>query len=235
MRPVILKTGTAKEALRAERGDYDAWFARTIGLPLERFHVIDAVAGGALPEGVDGVIVTGSSKRVHEHEPWSVQAGEWLARVVRSGAPVLGVCYGHQLIGDAFGGDVGPNPNGREIGLIQVEVTEDPLFEGLPRRFPVLQTHKDTVNKPPRDARVLGGSPRTPIEAMAIGDHTRTVQWHPEFDAGAIRYLIEQRAEAIDEESGAGTAKRLLEQVREVDTGRVVLQNFARHFLGMDV
>lgn len=233
MRPVILKTGKTFDELSARRGCYEHWFARALGWPLERFEVIDALAMGPLPAEADAVLVTGSPASVHEREPWSVAAGEWLQRVVRAGVPVLGVCYGHQLLGDVFGGQVGRNPNGREIGVVEVEADDDPLFEGLPRRFPVIQTHKDAVNTPPPGARVLARNTQTPVQALAFGDRVRTVQWHPEFDADIIRTYLTARAHLIDEESGPGTTERLLGEVTEVETGPIIMRNFARHFLGV--
>lgn len=237
MRPVILMTGHTFADLRARRGDFDDWFAAAVGWPKSRFHVVDAIGGAPLPDarGVDGVIVTGSAASVHDREPWSVRAGEWLAEAAAAGVPVLGVCYGHQLFADALGGRSEPNPNGREIGVAEVEVVaDDPLFEGLPRVFPVLQTHVDAVTAPPPGARVLAGNENTPIQAMAIGDHVRTVQWHPEFDADVIRHYIGARADQIDAEMGPGAAERLAARVVDVPTGRPLMRNFFRHYLGVE-
>lgn len=228
MKPVILKTGSSFAELRTRLGDFEAWFARNIGWPLDRFEVIDALAGDPLPDPstVDPVIVTGSAKSVHHKEPWSVRAGEWLGDVVRAEVPVLGVCYGHQLLGDVFGGDVGPNPNRREIGVCEVEITvEHPLFWGLPSRLPVFQTHTDAVNRAPDGARILAGNGNTPVQAMQLGSAV-SVQWHPEFSAEVMRFYIEARADLIDAESGAGTARRLLDEVVELGAGAVILRNF---------
>ncbi len=228
MRPILLKTGSTFPELSARKGDFEDWFARGLGWPLSRLHVVDVVTGGTLPDpaNADPVLVTGSSAHVHDHDAWSVRTGEWLAAAARAGVPILGVCYGHQLLADALGGDVGPNPKGREIGVCEVEVVlADPLFEGLPSRFPVIQTHSDAVNAPPAGADVLARNANSSAQAMRFGA-ARTTQWHPEFDADAIRHYISARAEVIDAESGAGTAARLLGRVVEVDTGPVILRNF---------
>ncbi|MCA9542982.1 MAG: glutamine amidotransferase [Myxococcales bacterium] len=238
MKPIILVTGHNQPDVVAARGDFEHWFAAASGLPLERFEVVD----GTLPDvrfpqpgNVDGLIITGSAARVHDHEPWSVRCGQWSAQVLAAGAPVLGVCYGHQLLGDVLGGAVGPNPNGREIGVFEVEMAEDPLFEGLPRRFPTLLSHLDAVNTPPPGARVLGHSALTPNQGMALGENGRTVQFHPEFDDDVVRRYLTARREIIDEEAGAGTTDRLLAALRPVHTGQVILRNFLRHWVGLDV
>jgi GMP synthase (glutamine-hydrolysing) len=235
MRPVILKTGTTFPELAAQRGDYEDWFAKTAGRPLSDFHVVDATDPMAVyPEaaGIDGLLITGSPARVHDHEPWSVRAGEWAKLVVEAGIPTLGVCYGHQLLGDVFGGDVGLSPNGREMGVIDVtRLADDPLFEGIPEVFPTVLTHLDSVNKAPLGWKVLATNEQTPVQAMAWGKNCRTVQFHPEFDHEIIAFFIRARAELIDAERGPGTAKQWLANVRPIGTGPTILRNFLSHWL----
>jgi GMP synthase (glutamine-hydrolysing) len=222
-------------ALAERRGDFDQWYAARIGWSHDRFHVVDAVNGEILPKAhnVDGLIISGSAHCVQDYAPWSVKAGQWIADVVEAGIPTLGICYGHQLIADEFGGQVGVNPEGREIGVSWIEKTrEDPLFEGLPNRFLAIQTHVDAVLRAPDFAEVIGSNSVCSIQAMAVGDTTRTVQWHPEFDTEVIAHYINVRREIIDEESGAGHADELLASLKEVDTGTIILRNFVDHFLG---
>jgi GMP synthase (glutamine-hydrolysing) len=229
----ILKTGGTFADLAARRGDFEDWFAAHLHAhyPGLMLRVLHAQQHPELPPpaACDGLLITGSDKTVHEHEPWSVRAGEWLAAVVAAGVPVLGVCYGHQLLADALGGITGRNPRGREIGVVEIEVsTGDPLFDGLPPRFPVFATHCDAVLTLPQDGRVLAGNSHTAVQALAIGPHARGVQFHPEFDADVMRHYLQTRAPLIDGESGEGTAARLLAEVREVPAGPVVLRNFLR-------
>lgn len=235
MKPIILKTGTTFADLAETHGDFEHWFARALGWPLDRFAVIDAVAGDPLPDAgsVDGVIVTGSPANVHHHDPWSVRAGEWLAEVAAADRPLLGVCYGHQLLADALGADVRANPNGREMGVCEIEVTaDDPLFDGLGARFVAVETHLDAVLTLPAGARLLARTEQTPIQAFALGENVRTCQWHPEFDHVALAHYIEKRRALIDQERGPGAADRLLAGVRPLDTGPTLLRNFVTHYLG---
>ena len=234
MKPTILMTGHTMPALLAEKGDFDRWFARRFGWPVERFRVIDAIGGEALPlaGSVEGLIISGSAHCVHDYADWSVQSGEWIAEVMARGTPILGVCYGHQLIGDILGGDVGINPKGREMGVCPIEhMGDDPLFEGLPKNFSVIQTHVDAVNTLPETAQRIARSDLTEIQAMAIGENVRTIQWHPEFDADVIRHYITVRANLVDAEFGPGAATRMLNEVVDVHSGAQIIHNFMRHFL----
>ncbi|MFN3200905.1 MAG: glutamine amidotransferase [Bradymonadia bacterium] len=234
MKPILLKTGRTFPELKARRGDYEDWFAAALGWSVDQLELIDVTDVEApLPEpGVDALIITGSPASVHHREPWSERAGAWVKAVVEAGVPTLGVCYGHQIIGDVFGGEVGLNPNGREMGVVQMQrLVEDPIFEGLPSVFPVVETHTDAVNVAPPGATVLASTANTAVQAMAYGDHCRSVQWHPEFDADIIRHYIDARREMIDAEGGPGTADAMLATVVDVDTGPIIMANFVRHWL----
>ena len=223
--------------LAKRRGDFDQWFARRFGWPVDSFQVIDAVGGQALPapDTIDALIISGSAHTLTDYADWSVRATAWVELVLSHGTPTLGVCYGHQMIGEILGGQVGINPRGREVGVHLVDKrTDDPLFEGLPDRFPVIQTHRDAVLRVPDGANVIARSELCDIQALAIGDHVRTIQWHPEFDAEIIRYYIRARSSLIDGELGRGTSERILSHVREVDSGAIIVRNFMRHFLKRD-
>ena len=234
MKPVILMTGHTMPELSAHKGDFDHWFARLFGWPPSRFHVVDAIGGSPLPDpsGVDGLVISGSACSVMDRPEWSVRSGEWVKAVIENQIPVLGVCYGHQLIADVLGGCVGLNPAGREIGVCDVtQMGDDPIFEGLPKEFAVIQTHVDMVIARPPTAREIAGNGMGANQAMAIGDHVRTVQWHPEFDAEVIRHYIRVRSDLIDAEMGAGAAQDIEAKVKDVKSGQIIARNFINHFL----
>lgn len=234
MRIAVLQCGHPQPELLSTRGPYAQWIAERLGRRLADVEVLDAVGGAALPPptGIDGLFVTGSPLSVRDHAPWSVAATDWLKAAVQGGVPTLAICFGHQMLGEALGGRVDLNPQGREIGVVEVELlADDPLFEGLPRTCPVIITHSDAVVDPPPGIPILARSDRCANQAMAIGPRARSIQWHPEMDAEIIRAIIRGRAKEIDAESGPGSAARFADAVFEVESGQRLFDNFVRHYL----
>lgn len=229
---VILKTGTTLPELRARRGDYEDWILDGLGVPRERARVV-AVYEGETPPPADapaGVVVTGSSAMVSEREPWSEVAAAWLRAAVAAGTPVLGVCYGHQLLAHALGGRVAQNPHGREIGSVRVrllpEARSDPLLGGLSDPLTVQVTHVEAVLELPAGARRLAESGLDANHAFAVGEHAWGVQFHPEFDADVMRAYLAARREILRSEGI--DPERLERCVQESPQGPALLRRFAR-------
>ena len=121
----LLKTGATFDNLKKVSGCYEQWFADVFDSQVT-WRVIDAPSGDVLPpvEDIESLVVTGSPVSVYERLPWSVACSDWLGRVWKREVPILGVCYGHQLLADALGGRVSPSPQGREMGAIHVRQIE---------------------------------------------------------------------------------------------------------------
>lgn len=227
---LILKTGKTVAPLRPRRGDFEDWFRAGLGLDAHSAPCVDAQAGEALPSpsSVDAVVVTGSPANATDGEEWSLGCERFLAHLVDLGTPVLGVCYGHQLLARALGGRVADNPRGREIGTRAVALTEagraDPLFAGLPAELLVQTTHQQSVLGLPPSARHLAHNAHDPFQAFAVGARAWGVQFHPEFDADIIRGYAGARREVLLEEGLDPDA--VAHDARDSAHGRVILQNF---------
>ena len=236
-RVLILQAGSVDDAMRNRFGDYPAWFARLMASRVELRVVRPYEDRLPAVERYDGVLVTGSPKSVVEPEPWMEPASTYLIDAART-RPVLGVCFGHQLIAKALGARVVRNPRGREAGTTEVHLTEegarDPLFANIPQTFAVQQTHEDHVAELPPGATLLALNDFSPIQAYAVGDAVRCVQFHPEMDADRSRTLAELRRERLDQQTPGG-ARHVLASIRVTQDAERVIGNWLERFVGVAV
>lgn len=198
---VIVKVGDSIAELIPRYGDYEDWIRERLCAAGVR--VVDPRRGQALPEraAIAGAVVTGSQSMVTERAAWSERTGEWLADLVAHAVPVLGICYGHQLLARALGGAVGYHPRGMEIGTAAIRATaaaaDDPLLRALPACFPAQTIHSQTVLRLPDRAVLLAASDFDPHHAFRVGRCAWGVQFHPEFSAAAMRGFIAHLADSL--------------------------------------
>ena len=202
----IVKTGSALPSLVARRGDYEDWIAAGVGP--DSVEVTDVERGDVLPDPAlvrAPVVITGSSAMVTDAAEWSEETARWLAPVVRRGVPVLGICYGHQLLCRALGGAVDKNPHGREMGAVEVSLNEaglrDPLLGSLGcATLRVNSSHREHARRLPPGAQVLAHNAADPHQAAAYAERVWGLQFHPEWDADVICTYLESRVETLAEE-----------------------------------
>ncbi len=230
-RILIVKTGTTYESLRALKGDVDAWviggFGNGCGV---LFEVADVAAGADLPDpgACDGVVVTGSPAMVTDRAPWSERTAAWLVRAVGQGVPVLGICYGHQLLAHALGGRVGFNPNGPEYGTVVVTPTEaaarDALLGEFEGPFKAHMSHSQSVLTLPGGATLLASTRREPCAAFVYRGTAWGVQFHPEFDARTMKVFVLREKDLLAARGVDVTAA--FASCIETGCGAVVLRRF---------
>jgi len=224
----LIKTGSTLEQIKPRHGDFENWFAA--GMGLTDFLQIDVFRHQALPapEHLAGVVITGSPAMVSAKEDWSERTAEWLRKAVSAGLPVLGVCYGHQLLAHALGGRVGPNPAGRQIGTVKAQLfdhkTKDALLGNLPKSFAAQTSHSEAVLEVPPGAVRLATSPLDDNFALRFADRVWGLQFHPEFSAAIVSDYIRYRAgdlrkEGLDPEG-------LLAATTETEAASTVLKTF---------
>ena len=229
---LILETGQPLASLR-RHGSFAHWIRVAAGLGRDQAVTVDVQRGAELPrrEGFAGVLVTGSGAMVTDRHDWSERSADWLRDAAHAGVPLFGICYGHQLLAHALGGEVGDNPGGREMGTVGVELhpaaQDDPLFAGLPPRIDAQATHQQSVLRPPPGATVLAANAHDAHHAFRWGEAAWGVQFHPEFSAGHMRGYIQARADALAAEGGDPRA--LAQQVRAAPQARRLLRRFVRH------
>lgn len=205
MKPlVIIKLGDTFPGLATAHGDFEHWIRADIGNLDMPVKVIDPRKGFALPmsEEIAGAVVTGSHAMVTERARWNAATAFWLCKLTLHDIPVLGICYGHQLLAQALGGRVGHHPGGIEIGTVTVRRTaaaaEDVLFRDLPAEFPAQVVHRQSVRKLPRGAVLLAGNDFERHQAFRVGASAWGVQFHPEFSGALMAGYIGQLAAELE-------------------------------------
>jgi GMP synthase (glutamine-hydrolysing) len=228
MKPIaILIAGDPVPLAQERQGGFEAMIRRHAGAA--EWSTVDLRTGETLPEpnAISGAIVTGSASSVTDREAWTMRGEELLRQLVAAQVPVLGICYGHQMLGQALGGLVEKNPHGREIGTVQVEqVDSDPIL-GAARRYPINATHVDSVTQLPPSARVLARTSHDPHSAVRFGEHTWGVQFHPEFDSEVMRAYVETRREILRAENLDPDQR--LRDIVETPAGPEILQRFLQY------
>ncbi len=237
---VIVKTGEPVAPVRERHGQFADLIQQAIGPHWDGgYEVVDALVDTLAPPG-DGpgaaaaYVITGSAANVPDRLPWMQRTEAWLRAVVAHGTPTFGICFGHQILAQALGGEVQRNPRGREMGTLPIERLPSrggvpPVFDGVPHRFEANLTHIDSVVRLPPGAEALARSALDDYQAIRFTDACYGVQFHPEMDADVMRSYIESRRAIL---AGEGfEVDAMLAAVGEATGGRRTLQNFVRSFV----
>lgn len=231
MKPVlIIKTGNTVPTAYAKVGDFESWIINSMQAGIENFTVVGVFKDKKLPalDEVSGAVITGSPAMVTDRLDWSEYTAEWLRQATAIKLPILGICYGHQLLAHALSGRVDYHHLGREIGTTLVsthlESRNDILFAEVGESFPVHVSHMQTVVELPPNAIVLASNDFEPHHAVRFSELCWGVQFHPEFEEIAMLSYIEERhddllSEGIDVE-------KLLACVRPTLVARKILNDF---------
>ncbi|MFB6170314.1 MAG: type 1 glutamine amidotransferase [Haloarculaceae archaeon] len=199
-------------------------FHRDIPADLETYWTAD----GELPDfdDVDAAVVTGSGASAYWDEEWIHDLREWLAEADERGMPLFGVCFGHQILAAALGGEVG-DMGEYELGYATVTHTgTSPLFEGIDREFTAFATHHDEVTALPPGAEAIAEN-EWANHGYRRG-HAFGVQFHPEFDRDTALRVIDMK-ELPDAELDAARATVTDENVAAAQRAKRVFDNFCRY------
>ncbi len=230
---LIIQMGEPPPPIAQHVGEQGTWFTRALPLqPEVPFIIVRPDQGDALPPqtSLAGAIISGSWAMVTDRVDWSEATAAWLRDAVHAKLPLLGVCYGHQLMADALGGSVGDNPHGKEVGLQTVTLApnaaEDRLLQHFPRAFSAYLTHQQSVLTPPPGAQVLAGSALDGCQIIRYHDHAFSVQFHPEFTAEIMTRCLDHSADAL--RNAGHNVEQLLQLGEEPQWARRILHNFVQ-------
>ncbi|MGE8704033.1 MAG: glutamine amidotransferase [Achromobacter sp.] len=228
----IIQMGRPPEDLRQAQGEQSDWMLAALDAPDLPVRVVKPHDDETLPawDDVSGAVLTGSWSMVTDREPWSERTAEWLRGAHDARLPLLGICYGHQLMAHALGGVVDFHPQGREIGQHAIDfctdVGDDALLGALPRRFLANLTHEQSVLTPPPGAEVLARSRHDPHQVLRYGPKAWSVQFHPEFSPALMSACLSRRAPVFEAEGHDVTA--MVAGLVPTHDARQLLRTFAR-------
>ncbi len=196
-----------------------AWLAPA--MPEAALDVIEVATGAAVPDAqdFDGFVLSGSEKGVYDAPPWMAPLRRMLRDARGRETPMFGICFGHQIMADTFGGKAELRDLGEVVGARRFEI------EGT--CVDVHVWHQDQVTKVPPGATVLGGAPYCPVGVLAYEFPALSVQFHPEYSArflsGAVR----------DSEGGAQTPAMTKKALDSIASANVPVDLMAREAAGL--
>ncbi|QKF66738.1 glutamine amidotransferase domain-containing protein [Arcobacter venerupis] len=222
----IIKAGTTFDNIVEKYGDFEHWILKYI----DDFstQIIDIQQNEQLPkfENCAGVIITGSHAMVTQELPWSLKIEAFIKELLKHKIPLLGICYGHQLIAKSLGAEVNYHPKGMELGTVNISLSQeaqnDEIFKHLPQTFDVHVVHSQSALTLPLNAIVLASNEFEKNHAFKIEPNIWAVQFHPEYDENIMKAYISEVAKSknINEDE-------ILAKVKDTNYSNKIIKLFA--------
>ena len=218
----ILQTGHAPDELIAELGDYSDMFKMLLagqGFEFEVFNVVDM----EFPESAtvcDGWLITGSKHGAYEEHPWIPPLEDLIREIVTRARPLVGVCFGHQIIAQALGGKVEKFTGGWAIGR--------QLYDFGGQQMAFNAWHQDQVTELPEGASVIASNDFCANAAIVYGNRALTIQPHPEFGPDMIEGLITYRGRGNVPDALIDAASEQLDQPTQSESFADQVADFYR-------
>jgi len=195
----ILAAGITPDELIGEHGSYADMIIQLLDKTNSdfSFEVFD-VREGEFPQGISGCdawVISGSKFNAYDREPWMLQLRDMIKEIHTAKLPLVGICFGHQIIASTFGAQLNKFEGGWGLGLHEYSVK--PGFDFVPKdvtSFRLNAIHQDQVLTKPDNAEVFASSEFCPFAGLVYGDLIFTVQAHPEFNGQFEKELLELRS-----------------------------------------
>jgi GMP synthase-like glutamine amidotransferase len=206
----ILQTGLAPDILVETSGDYPDMFARLLaghGFTFRTYRVVEGQFPARVTE-CDGWLITGSRHGVYEDHDWIPPLEQFIRNSYAAHVPMVGICFGHQIIAQAMGGKVERYDGGWAVGATDYD------FQGQP--ITLNAWHRDQVVKAPAVAQVIATNDFCTNAALLYDDRIFTVQAHPEFRPEFVDGLMQTRGKGLVPDAVmAAAAKRLSDPIND--------------------
>ena len=236
----ILLTGRSPQEIEVKYGHYDKQFENLLsnrGFEFTTYPVLD----NEFPESVnseDGWLITGSKFGVYEDHDWIAPLEAFIRVSYDACVPMIGVCFGHQIIAQALGGTVTKFSQGWSVGVVDYELVDSNSSDRTKNaaaknnntpdngQIKLIAWHQDQITKLPKDARVLAKSDFCEYAALAYKDRALTIQPHPEFSADYTKTLIDARRETLPSDIASSAQDTLTDNL----STRIIADQFETFF-----
>ena len=208
----ILLAGHVLAELEDEFGDYDYMmkdFLDGRGFTFKSWQAVDGEVPSS-PQDADGWLITGSRHAVYEDHPWLDPLSAFVSDCYDVSVPIVGICFGHQLLAAALGGTVTNSKGGWNVGY------QDYWIDG--RRLGLNAWHQDQVVALPESAKIIGSNPTCQFAALEYPGKALSFQAHPEFKSRFLKELAERRGPGIVPDNILRMAKRNLGRPLDTDS-----------------
>ncbi|MEZ5471599.1 MAG: glutamine amidotransferase [Marinicella sp.] len=231
---LIIQTGDPV-ALAQPFGSFADYFIRGMDVSGDQVQVFNVHQNQTLPKfnsNISGIIITGSAAMVTEHTFWMRQTQHWLELAIDAKIPILGVCFGHQLLADLLGGQVDSNPKGRNMGLSVCRLNDagskDPLMAHINPKleFNTLVSHQQAVINLPQSVTLLAVCEKDQNHIFSYENNVWGVQFHPEWTIEIMQAYIKQRQ--LDLQVEGFDTQLMIEQLQSCNHARGLLNQFKK-------
>ena len=211
----ILQAGPINKDLIQDYPSYDKMFSSLFNEKIQFWNIdVYNIYENNFPEKLtsyNAFLITGSSYGVYENHSWIKKLFEVIKKIVHFKIPLLGICFGHQAIAQALGGQVIKSSKGWGIGVKEITIKKHCCILGNFKKINLIFFHQDQVVKLPQNAELIAGNSFCNISSFSIGDSVLALQAHPEFNKDFSLKLLHTRKSSIE-------PLTYLESINELET-----------------
>ena len=198
----IISCGPGLSEINTIHGRSCDWTYEIVKNKISQIKIVNVYEGNLPTISKDSVwIILGSRYSVYDDIEWIDLFEKHIQKGIRNRVPMLGICFGHQILGSAIGANVVNNSAGWEVGSSLVSITESgqksPLFKGFEDSFSVYESHHDTVINLPENVDILAQN-EYGLQSFSYDDFAFGVQFHPEFSFEVMKAYYSARMKKID-------------------------------------